>query len=113
MATHLAITTASALFAAGGYAYLKSGSMPSLIASSAIGSMFAGSAYLMNHSNSDFEFNGYVGAAISGSLTLAVAIMRISKTKKLLWPSVLLLIIGSINVPFYFFKIYQFKEARK
>eukprot|EP00919_Chromeraceae_sp_WS-2016_P080255 GHVR01189836.1.p1 GENE.GHVR01189836.1~~GHVR01189836.1.p1 ORF type:complete len:123 (-),score=7.00 GHVR01189836.1:119-487(-) len=102
------VANASALLLLGGglFAYTIKNSIPSLIGSTALASIFAASSY--------FSYDGkapasnFVGAA-GGSLTGLLGIIRYTQAKKKVAPSILIAV-GCITTPYFLWMAFGSKS---
>jgi len=104
MAYHISATSAAILLGTGSYAYLKTGSLPSILGSAAISGLFGASAYL--NKATDNQLLGHSLGAFAGFACLAIGAKRYSKAVKKFGPTALILI-GVINVPYHLYKAQQ------
>jgi uncharacterized membrane protein (UPF0136 family) len=107
MSYHLATTSAGILLAAGSYAYLATGSLPSLIGSGALGGLFSVSAYLVK--STDQQCLGHGVGLAAGVGALAIGLKRYPLANKKLAP-LTLIVIGVINVPYQAYKTYEWRS---
>ena len=104
MSYHLALTSSSILFASGGYAFYKSKSVPSLLGSFALGSVFAASVYMSK--GADNQLWAHRLGAFAGSGCLAIGVQRFSKSSNKFFP-VILIALGVCNVSYHMYKIQE------
>ena len=104
MSYHLATTSATALFASGGYAFYKTKSVPSLIGASALGTVFAASAYLVRVNQNHFVAHCLGAAAGLGCLVVGGRRYSVAKNK---FAPILLLAIGCFNLPYHLYKSFE------
>lgn len=107
MSYHLATTSAGILIAAGSYAYLATGSLPSLLGSTALGGVFATSAYLVKET--DQQLLGHGLGVVAGLGALTVGAKRYAKATKKFAP-VTLLLIGAANLPYHAYKAWEWSK---
>ena len=105
MAYHLSAASGAILLGTGSYAYLKTGSVMSLVGSGGISILFGSAAYL-NKSSVDNQFIGHTLGAIAGLACLTIGLRRFSNANKKYGP-VALITIGALNVPYHLYKAYQ------
>ena len=104
MAYHISATSAAVLLGTGGYAYLKTSSLPSILGSGAIAAVFATSAYL--NKSTDNQILGHSLGALAGCACLAIGVKRVQTATKKFGP-VALITLGLLNIPYHLYKINQ------
>lgn len=105
MSYHLSAASGAILLGTGSYAYVKTGSVMSLIGSAGIGLLFGTAAYL-NKASPDSQFVGHSVGAIAGLACLTIGLRRFG-TAKVKYGPIALLSIGALNVPYHLYKAYQ------
>ena len=104
MSYHIAATSAAVMLGSGGYAYIKTGSVPSIIGSAAIATLFGASAYA--NKSTDHQFLGHGLGALAGLACLAIGITRYNKATRKIAP-ITLIITGALNLPYHLYKAKQ------
>ncbi|KAK9472487.1 uncharacterized protein V1510DRAFT_403105 [Dipodascopsis tothii] len=100
---HLAFTLAGLCTLGGASAYIKKGSVPSMVAGAGIGSLYLGAGYLLKQ-NKDY---GIELAAVTSLILAGAGIKRTLKTKGAPVP-IMLAVLGLSGSAYYGKKYYDF-----
>jgi len=104
MSYHISATSAAVLLGTGSYAYLKTGSLPSILGSGAIATLFAASAYMAR--STDQQVLGHSIGAVAGGACLAIGLKRVQSASKKYGP-IALITLGILSVPYHLYKVQQ------
>jgi uncharacterized membrane protein (UPF0136 family) len=97
------------ILAAGLYGYTTTGSLPSIIGSSAISSIFFSAAYLIR--KTEYQWTGHSLAALAGTTALYIGMRRLKiPSSKFRMGPYTLVAAGVMNVPYQFVKAYEWKD---
>lgn len=109
MSSHIALTSGSVLLATGIYGFYTTDSMPSLVGSGALASLFYSAAYMIR--KTDYQASAHSMAAIAGTAALVLGVRRLKtpSTKLRIGPYALVGV-GLLNVPYQFIKAFEWKQ---